>query len=580
MKVFIEVICCSQSRNSKFMIFFSAVASSPRESPHASSAEYKGSTSSNNPQSGGKSMALTHHESSQSNEGSNSKSKSLNRSSDHSSGQEQQVAAVKTLVATHFSAGAQEDQQPFPLKQSTDPSHGLKAESTDSILTQVSDNSKIVDVVAESSNHYSQLIVSSRPSSSSPGHSPIAPIVDSTQATSKNQPSTSFLHIQQPSQNDPSPHNLPQPSVPEHVHPQQPESSTHHTPRQPTDYHPRSSTSSQYILPRQQQFTASSNLTQSQVQSSQHQPSSHPGPSSPRVPRSSSPLPPTLVYSDSDPDYQAVKSAAECLHAHDYTKMASILERAPTTVPVLFGKGLAYYKLAKYSHATNGFEDMLHRSEGDPDLIGNVYLAHYYIGEIDLGHSRYEQAARHFDQSAAAFCTQTLAKRYRIVPPSQAILYSKRGSALNHSKRVMDAVESYKEAISVALTPKDKLAARTSLGNLYQSLGDNKSALEQYEETVKLAEQLEDFVYLGWAHGNMGNAYLGLLQKDKALHHLEKSLDLTVRYEPSPQAIGRAYNNLGKDIVNLWPRLRLIESYFEKQVALLLPTHVLFLFIS
>ena len=272
--------------------------------------------------------------------------------------------------------------------------------------------------------------------------------------------------------------------------------------------------------------------------------SSHPAPSS--VPRSSSPLPPTLVYSKSDPDYQAVKSAAECLHAHDYPKMASILERAPTTVPVLFGRGLAYYKLAKYFYATNAFEDMLHESEGDPDLIGNVYLAHYYIGEIDLGHSRYEQAARHFEQSAAAFCTQTLAKRYRIVPPSQAILYSKRGSALNHSKRVMDAVESYKKAISVALTPEDKLAARTSLGNLYQSLGDKKNALEQYEETVKLAEQLEDFVYLSWAHGNMGNAYLGLLQKDKALHHLEKSLDLSLRYKLPLQAVGRAYNNLGK----------------------------------
>ena len=214
----------------------------------------------------------------------------------------------------------------------------------------------------------------------------------------------------------------------------------------------------------------------------------------------------------------------------------------------MFGKGLAYYKLAKYSHATNAFEEILHRSEGNPDLIGNVYLAHYYIGEIDLGHGRYEQASRHFEQAAAAFCTQTLAKRYRIVPPSQAILYSKRGSALNHSKKVMDAIASYKQAISVALTAKDKLAARTSLGNLYQSLGDNKNAMEQYEETIKLAEQLDDVVYLGWAHGNMGNAYLGLLQKEKALHHLEKSLDLTVKYEPSPQAIGRAYNNLGECI--------------------------------
>ena len=259
------------------------------------------------------------------------------------------------------------------------------------------------------------------------------------------------------------------------------------------------------------------------------------------------PLPRPLIYSESDPDYQAVKSAAECLHAHDYTKMANILERTPNnSIPVLFGKGLAYYKLTKYSAAIRAFEQMLQESENDPELLGNVYLAHYYIGEIDLGHGRYDQASRHFEQAADAFCTLTIAKRYRIIAPSLAILYSKKGSALNHSHKVMAAVKSYKKAIELGITAKDKLAACTSLGNLYQSLGDNQNAMKQYEDTIQLAEELNDFVYLGWAHGNMGNAYLGLNQKDKALFHLEKSLELTINNEPSPQAIGRAYNNLGE----------------------------------
>ena len=43
----------------------------------------------------------------------------------------------------------------------------------------------------------------------------------------------------------------------------------------------------------------------------------------------------------------------------------------------------------------------------------------------------------------------------------------------------------------------------------------------------------------------MGNAYLGLLQRDQAIHHLKTSLELTLKHEPTPQAIGRAYNNLG-----------------------------------
>ena len=72
----------------------------------------------------------------------------------------------------------------------------------------------------------------------------------------------------------------------------------------------------------------------------------------------------------------------------------------------------------------------------------------------------------------------------------------------------MAAVKSYKKAIELGITAKDKLAACTSLGNLYQSLGDNQNAMKQYEETIQLAKELNDFVYLGWAHGNMGNATL------------------------------------------------------------------------
>ena len=48
-----------------------------------------------------------------------------------------------------------------------------------------------------------------------------------------------------------------------------------------------------------------------------------------------------------------------------------------------------------------------------------------------------------------------------------------------------------------------------------------------------------------WAHGNLGNTYLSLSQHKLAFHHLRLSLDLTLDFEPTPTAIGRAYNNLG-----------------------------------
>eukprot|EP00731_Ephydatia_muelleri_P036580 Em0283g2a len=92
---------------------------------------------------------------------------------------------------------------------------------------------------------------------------------------------------------------------------------------------------------------------------------------------------------------------------------------------------------------------------------------------------------------------------------------------------------------------KSRLPVHNSLGNLLQSMGDYTGALQEYKEAVKLGEDLNNLICLSWAHGNMGNAHLGLHQKDAALHHLKKALALTIEHETTPQAISRAYNNLG-----------------------------------
>ena len=130
--------------------------------------------------------------------------------------------------------------------------------------------------------------------------------------------------------------------------------------------------------------------------------------------------------------------------------------------------------------------------------------------------------------------------------PTMSAICAKCGSAYRNAHQVANAVEMYKKTIDYAHPlSQDKLSAHTSLGNLYQSLGENKLALTEYEESMRLAKELGDSISLGWAHGIMGNAYLGLFQKDKALHHLEKSLELALDHEPIPQAIGRAYSNIG-----------------------------------
>ena len=248
---------------------------------------------------------------------------------------------------------------------------------------------------------------------------------------------------------------------------------------------------------------------------------------------------------ESEPDNPIVQLASKFLHANDYNGMVDVLSTAPETVSISFGRGLAFYKMRKMEPALKHFSTMENLAYQDRRQVGSVYLSFYYRGEIYLSKQTFLEAAELFHKSVSTYSNHSIAKRFRITPPSLSVLYAKEGASFRHGQRILEAVRAYKSAISFAETRRDKLSACTSLGNMYQSLGENALALQQYEVTIKLARELQDFVSLGWAHGNMGNAYLGLQQKDKALHHLKEALELAVQYETTPQAIGRTYNNLG-----------------------------------
>ena len=49
-----------------------------------------------------------------------------------------------------------------------------------------------------------------------------------------------------------------------------------------------------------------------------------------------------------------------------------------------------------------------------------------------------------------------------------------------------------------------------------------------------------------WPHDDLGNAMLGLDQKDKALDHLITAFHMSARYEGNPLAVGRAVSKLRK----------------------------------
>ena len=268
-----------------------------------------------------------------------------------------------------------------------------------------------------------------------------------------------------------------------------------------------------------------------------------------------------------------IRTAAELLHAQDYQRIFSLAYegRLPPNLPpethvaYVFITGLAYYKLRNNKDSLSYFQQCLRLAE-EYGREGDVTLSCIYIGDIEFAQRNYLAASKQYQRALHRYSRDTVARDFRMILPTQSALCAKRGSALKNASKVVDAIAAYEEAIARAESKKDKLSAHISLGNLFQSVGENARAVTEYEHSIQLATDLQDFVSLGWAHGNMGNAYLGLYQRDKALHHLEKSLDLAVEHEPTPQAIGRAYNNLGTAYQSLG-ELEKAEEYYDLSLS-------------
>ena len=226
-----------------------------------------------------------------------------------------------------------------------------------------------------------------------------------------------------------------------------------------------------------------------------------------------------------------------------------------------FITGIANFKSLKYKEACHHFQQCEHTAK-QVFRNGDVMLCNAYLGDIEYANKSYSEAAQYYEVAIKYYSPENLASMLKLTPPTLSAIHAKRASTFRNMSNLVEAINEYRTAIDIAQTNENRLTAHTSLGNVYQCMNDNSSALEEYNKSIALAEMLEDYVTLGWIHGNIGNAYLGLNEKDKAIYHFHKSLELAIEYKYTPQAIGRTYNHLGTAYQSI-NNLDKAEEYYD-----------------
>ena len=274
------------------------------------------------------------------------------------------------------------------------------------------------------------------------------------------------------------------------------------------------------------------------------------------------PLSQSLDFSD---PVIIIDRAALFLTAGDYgatIKVLEILDKhlvLPDDIDMAkeFGQGLANYKNLHYKAAKTCFTALFEKSI-NYHSSGNQALASIYLGEIEMSWAKYKDAEKHFTIAVTNYSPDNVAEKYQQIILTKSAVLVKKGQCHRSLSQIKEAINAFKIAKEVAesaqqqargtklkTAKEDELSAVCALGNIMQSIGDYDQSFEYYEKSLKLAVELGDQVSIGWAHGNLGNAMLGLDQKDRALDHLITAFHMSARYEGNPLAVGRAVSNLG-----------------------------------
>jgi tetratricopeptide (TPR) repeat protein len=112
--------------------------------------------------------------------------------------------------------------------------------------------------------------------------------------------------------------------------------------------------------------------------------------------------------------------------------------------------------------------------------------------------------------------------------------------SLTELNKLKEAIEEYKRVIDLAIKDDPKILAYYNMGNAYSDLREYQSAIQSYQQAIKLDPTLSK------PHNNLGLAYAALDRLDEAAAAFTEAVRLKIDYAEAHYNLGVAMMLLGK----------------------------------
>ena len=275
----------------------------------------------------------------------------------------------------------------------------------------------------------------------------------------------------------------------------------------------------------------------------------------------------TQLLIEEDP-YQRGKLYMELAHAYERTnaelaqkyldstrmmKEYATDGRAPNLIA--YRQGTIYVTAGKYDEALS-ILDSLKQVESviqDTVLLGDVY---FRIGNAYMRQKKWDQSMDYYNQAKNIFITRGPS----YVAPADVAL----GIVMKNLGRFEEAVVLYENAKKVFIENENYDGAATcilNIANMVSRQGDHDKAIKMYEESLKIAEEIDNNAgLLSFVYNNMSNAYN---QKEDYRNGLKYSLLNLPIVEKigSPVQIATACIGLGQNYSKLGDNRNGIKYY-------------------